>query len=74
METMQKFALSNKERGKTKLDLGDVDVGILECQGSIVGKVQGDKVVNYTGIKNFVTLAWSFPKDLRVTELGPNIF
>ena len=56
------------------MDLGDVDVGIAECQNNLIGKVMGEKVANYTGIKNFVTTAWGFPKDMKVVELGPNLF
>ena len=41
---------------------------------SLIGKVQGEKGANYTGIKNFVTSAWSYPKGLKVSELGFNIF
>ncbi|XP_027157976.1 uncharacterized protein LOC113759597 [Coffea eugenioides] len=74
VEVLQKFALSEKEVGSTLLDLGDLDEGIIECQGSIIGKIRGEKIANFTGVKNFATLAWSYPKGLRVAELGPNVF
>ena len=60
--------------GSTLLDLGDLDEGITECQGSVIGKIRGEKIVNVTGVKNFVTVAWSYPKGLKVAELGPNVF
>ena len=56
IEVLHKFALSNKEKRGSQLDLGVVDDGILECQQSIVGKVKGEKIANYTGVKNFATL------------------
>ncbi|XP_027157908.1 uncharacterized protein LOC113759531 [Coffea eugenioides] len=74
VEVLQKFALSEKEVGSTLLDLGDLDEGITECQGSVIGKIRGEKIVNFTGVKNFVTVAWSYPKGLKVAELGPNVF
>ena len=39
VEIMQKFALSNKEKCGTQLDLGDVNDGILKCQASLNGKI-----------------------------------
>ena len=73
-EILQKFALSNKEMGGTALDLGDADNGIMECQSSLVGKIHGEKVVNFVGVKNFVTAAWGYPKEMKALELGPNLF
>lgn len=64
-DIMQKFALSSKEIGGTKLDISDVDEGILECQESIIGRVKGEKIVNFTGVKNFITIVWSYPKNLK---------
>ena len=34
----------------------------------------GGKIANFTGVKNFVTAAWSYPRNLTVMELGPNLF
>lgn len=51
IEIMQKFALLNKEKGGTQLHLGDVDDGIMECQASLIGKIRGEKLANYTGEK-----------------------
>ena len=73
-EILQKFALSTKEMGGTALDLGDADNGIMECQSSLVGKIHGEKVVNFVGVKNFVTAAWGYPKEMKALELGPNLF
>ena len=73
-EVLQKFALSEKQVRSTFLDLGNLDEGITECQGSIIGKIRGEKIVNFTGVKNFVTVAWSYLKGLKIAELGPTIF
>ena len=74
VDVLQKFVLSNKEMGSTLLDLGDLDEGITECQGSIIGRIRGEKIANFTGVKNFATLAWSYPKGMKVAELGPHVF
>ena len=34
----------------------------------------GEKIANFMGVKNFVTTAWSYPRNLTVMELGPNLF
>lgn len=44
------------------------------CKGSIVGKLIGEKVANFTRIKKFTNHAWGYPKNLQVTKLGPNLF
>ena len=56
-EILESFELSNKERGETELDLGDVGTSVKECKESLVGKVMGEKIINFVGVKNFVTLA-----------------
>ena len=71
---MQRFALSEQELGGTALELGDANTGIQECQLSLVGRVIGEKMINFVGVKNFVSLAWGYPRGLTVMELGPNLF
>ncbi|XP_027061100.1 uncharacterized protein [Coffea arabica] len=73
-DIMQKFVLSEKELGGTALDLDDVDKGIKECQHSLVGKIVGEKIVNFVGVKNFANLAWGYPRGMVVMVLGPNMF
>ena len=60
--------------GGTALDLVDIDIGIKECRASLVGRVMGEKIANFVGVKNFATTAWNYPRDMRVLELGPNCF
>ena len=57
-EIMEKFGLSKKELGGANLDIWDIHFGIKECQVSLVGKVKGEKIVNFIGVKNFVNSAW----------------
>lgn len=73
-DIIQKFALSEKELGGTTLDLEDADTGVQECQQSLVGKIVGEKIANFVGVKNFVSLAWGYPCSLSVMKLDPNLF
>ncbi|XP_071906083.1 uncharacterized protein [Coffea arabica] len=73
-EILGKFALSSKELGGACLDREEVNLGVKECQLSLFGKFKGENIVNYMGVKSFVTAAWGYPKDLKVVELGPNFF
>lgn len=73
-EIMRRFDLGDKELEGPNLDLGDIDTGVKECKGSLVGKFKGEKIVNYVGVKNFVNTAWGYPRALRIIELGPNMF
>ena len=49
VDIMENFDLSEKELGGADLDLGDIHLGIKECQVSLVGKVKGEKIVNFVG-------------------------
>ena len=40
----------------------------------LIGRLIGEKVANFTGVKNFTNHAWGYPRNLVVTELGPNLF
>ena len=73
-DILRKFALSEEELGGAALDLGDVNTAIRECQASLEGKIVGEKVANFVGVKNFVNTAWGYPKELRIMELGSNLF
>ncbi|XP_027158430.1 uncharacterized protein LOC113760055 [Coffea eugenioides] len=73
-DAIRKFALSDKELESTDLGGEELDGGIQECQLSLVGRIKGEKVVNFVGVKNFVNSAWGYPRNLRIIELGPNIF
>nr|XP_027062865.1 uncharacterized protein LOC113689269 [Coffea arabica] len=74
VDIMHKFVLSERELCGTAIELGDADTGVQECQMSLVGKVVGEKIINFVGVKNFVNLTWGYPMGLFVMELGPNLF
>ena len=73
-QAFSKFELSQSEREGIALCSEDISEGIQDCSGSLVGKLIGEKVANFTDIKNFTNHAWGYPRNMVVTELGPNIF
>ena len=73
-ELMQKFSLAGNELSGATLELEDLHSGVRECEGSLIGRIMGDKVANFTGVKNFVVAAWGYPRKMTVMELGPNLF
>ena len=70
----KKFDLSETELEGIDLSSEDIKKGVQDCSGSLVGKLIGEKVANFTGVKNFTNPAWGYPRNMIVTELGPNIF
>ncbi|XP_027169532.1 uncharacterized protein LOC113774320 [Coffea eugenioides] len=73
-DMMQKFSLAGNELSGATLDLGDLESGVRECKDSIIGRIMSEKVASFTGVKGFATVAWGYPKNLGVVELGPNLF
>ncbi|XP_027184311.1 uncharacterized protein LOC113782635 [Coffea eugenioides] len=73
-EVHKKFNLSDKEAAGIQIEGDDAFQGVEECQLSIIGKVIGDKVANVTGIKRFSSNVWIFAKNVKVVEIGVNLF
>ncbi|XP_027152250.1 uncharacterized protein LOC113752331 [Coffea eugenioides] len=73
-DILQKFSLEGNELVGLMLEGEDFQTGVRACENSIIGRVLGEKVINFTGIKNFVAVAWGYPRNLSVVELGPNVF
>ncbi|KAL3531307.1 hypothetical protein ACH5RR_010629 [Cinchona calisaya] len=72
-EIMQRFSLSSKE--VTAADLGEEDVKmvVFNYRKSLIGKIIGEKIGNFVGVENFFNQVWSFPKNLRIVEIGANL-
>ncbi|XP_027177951.1 uncharacterized protein LOC113777103 [Coffea eugenioides] len=73
-KAFQRFDLSNKEMEGIDLETDDVLAGIEECKLTLVGRIMGEKVANLTGVKNYTSHVWGYPRNLQVSELGPNVF
>ncbi|XP_027151948.1 uncharacterized protein LOC113752002 [Coffea eugenioides] len=74
VSALKRFDLSEKEVEGIDLDDEDVELSVQDCRGSLVGRIMGDKIANFTGVKNFTNHVWGYPRNLRVTEIGPNVF
>ena len=71
---MRKFALLEEEVIGVQINGGDVLQGLAECKMSIIRKVMGEKIANIIGIKSFVNIMWGFAKNVKVIEIGVNMF
>ena len=69
----QRFDLNSEEQDGVDLSINNIQQSVEKCQLSLVGKVIGEKVANFTGIKNFTTHIQGYSRNLRVTELKANL-
>ncbi|XP_071901081.1 uncharacterized protein [Coffea arabica] len=69
-----KFTLEGNELSGATLEVEDLHNGVRACEGSLIGRVIAEKVIYFTGIKSFVAMAWGYPRNMTVLELGPNLF
>ena len=74
VSALKRFDLSETEVEGIDLEDEDVELSIQDCRGSLVGRIMGDKIANFTGVKNFTNHVWGYPRNLRVTEIGSNAF
>ena len=59
IQILQKFALTSKELDEVEIDLEDIGPSVEECgenllknvRESLVGRIKGEKVINFMGIK-----------------------
>ncbi|KAL3534612.1 hypothetical protein ACH5RR_003073 [Cinchona calisaya] len=73
-EIWKKFSLSVDELSGGDIVNEDVQKSISECKKCLLGRIFGQKAINFVGVKNFVNQVWGSPKNLVVIELGPNFF
>lgn len=73
-DLLQKFSLEGNELLGAVLEVEDLQHGVRACEDSIIGRIIGEKVSNFTGVKSFVASAWGYPRNMTVIELGPNVF
>ena len=65
-ELLQKFSLEGNELLGAVLEVEDLQHGVRACVDSLIGKVIGEKVTNFTGVKSFVAMAWGYPRNMTV--------
>lgn len=45
-----------------------------ECERTLLGKIWGVKLANFTGLKNTLSLLWRKEGELKLVELGNSLF
>lgn len=74
IQRIHNFKLSGEENEGLHLELTDITVSQEECSKSLVGKLYGEKVANYTGLKNMLATIWLGVGQVKVRELGINLY
>lgn len=72
LSRLEKFQLGPKETDGLQLEFENVQVTMDECHRSFIGKLIGDKMANYTYLKNRLTTLWSSIQPFKTRELGVN--
>ncbi|XP_071939039.1 uncharacterized protein [Coffea arabica] len=73
-QMLRRCVLTDEEAKDVLLKGRDAYQEVAECQMSIIGKVFGEKSVNHSGIKSFASNLWPYVKNLKVVEIGINMF
>lgn len=71
---IQKFKFMGEENEGLQLDLTYIMVSREECSRSLVGKLYGEKVANYTGSKNMLATIWAAVGQVKVRERAINLY
>ncbi|CAA0831099.1 Unknown protein, partial [Striga hermonthica] len=71
---LQRFILSDKEEGGLVLSVDDIAIGMQDCSLSLIGKIFGEKNVNFSGLKTTISSIWVTDKPFSIRNLGNNKF
>lgn len=74
MDRLQSFHLSVEEGVGIELEEKDVAFSTDECGRCLVGKIFGEKRVNFVGLRNTMTSIWPLKSTVKIRELGINLF
>lgn len=74
LQRLQRFQLKEEEKEGFQLDPDDIKGSEEECSRSLVGKVFGEKVANFTGLRNMFSTLWARSGQRTVREMGVNLF
>lgn len=74
MRKIQQFRLVEEEAGGIELAEDDIEISKNECERSLVGKIFGDRKVNFVGLKNTMTAIGPTKEVFQTRELGKNLF
>ncbi|GER32678.1 RNA-directed DNA polymerase [Striga asiatica] len=74
MEKMRKFKLSDKEENGLQIEEEDFALALKDCKQSLIGKVYGDKKINFSGLKATLRNIWVTQKQFSMRNIGTNLF
>lgn len=74
VEVMERFTLTSRETKEPEIVLDDMSQCIKECKRSLIGKLIGDRIANFNGVKRFAESAWGNPRKLKIAKIGQNLF
>lgn len=74
MDRLQMFQLFVEEVAGVILEEEDLVYSKGSCERSLVGKIFGEKRINFVGLRNTMTAIWPTKEPIKVRELGFNLF
>lgn len=74
LNRFQKFQLRDAEVEGFCISEEDMVNSKDEWSRSLIGKIFGDKVVNYSGLKNTLSILWPSSTPVKIREMGVNLF
>ena len=72
LDRLRNFKLRNEEENGLQLDSIDIKSSKDEYFRNLFGKIYGEKMVDYTGLKNTLSSLWSNIGQFKICELGVN--
>lgn len=74
LSRLQSFKLRDEEASGFQLDSSDIQLNKKECLRSLIGKIHGDKVANFTGLKKTLCTIWTSIGVFKIREMGANLY
>lgn len=74
LNKVQSFHLLSAEENGFKLTEDDIQLSSEKCSRSLIGKLYGEKMANFTGLKNTLSLLWTSVQPFKIREMGLNLF
>lgn len=74
LNRLENVKLMDEEVVGIQVNSADIQTSTEECQRSLIGQIHGDKVANFSGLKNTLSLLWKSIGAFQIRELGVNLY
>lgn len=74
LHRLQNFKLVDEEQQGFNFDENDIQSSQTEYLRSLIAKIYGEKVANYTCLRNTLATMWSSIGPTKLVELGTNLY